>query len=108
MPRSGLGRPRGIENYKTAHQYLNEYVLKVKDALFLLKEDELKKRKIHLKAEAKVRLQNIKLEKTYEDFYSLDFRKYGVDIPPRLKEVKKDIENLNYTKTTLAIPIDKQ
>ena len=25
----------------------------------------------------------------YEDFYSLDFRKYGVDIPPRLKELKK-------------------
>lgn len=25
----------------------------------------------------------------YEDFYSLDFRKYGVDIPPRLKELKE-------------------
>jgi len=26
----------------------------------------------------------------YNDFYSLDFRKYGVDIPPRLKEIKKE------------------
>lgn len=25
----------------------------------------------------------------YNDFYSLDFRRYGVDIPPRLKEIKK-------------------
>ncbi len=25
----------------------------------------------------------------YEKFYKLDFRKYGVDIPPRLEEVKK-------------------
>lgn len=28
-------------------------------------------------------------QKIYEDFYSLDFRKYGVDIPPRLKELKE-------------------
>jgi hypothetical protein len=27
---------------------------------------------------------------SYEKFYSLDFRKYGVDIPPRLEEIKKD------------------
>jgi hypothetical protein len=25
--------------------------------------------------------------KVYQDFYSLDFRKYGVDIPPRLEEL---------------------
>ncbi len=26
-------------------------------------------------------------QKIYQDFYSLDFRKYGVDIPPRLTEI---------------------
>lgn len=26
-------------------------------------------------------------QKIYQDFYSLDFRKYGVDIPPRLNEI---------------------
>lgn len=28
-------------------------------------------------------------QKIYEDFYALDFRKYGVDIPPRLKELRE-------------------
>ncbi len=44
----------------------------------------------------------------YEEFYSLDFRKYGVDIPPRLVDVKKDIENLGNTQGTLILPVDKQ
>lgn len=39
----------------------------------------------------------------YEDFYSLDFRKYGVDIPPRLKEIKKDRPTLE-EKDRLALP----
>jgi len=29
-------------------------------------------------------------KEVYEQFYSLDFRKYGVDIPPRLKDMKKE------------------
>ncbi len=42
-------------------------------------------------------------KKIYEDFYALDFRKYGVDIPPRLKEMReaKNISQkfmLNYAK----------
>ena len=45
---------------------------------------------------------------TYEEFYSLDFRKYGVDIPPRLQEIKKDIEQLSHTQATLSLPVDKQ
>jgi len=44
-------------------------------------------------------------QKIYEDFYSLDFRKYGVDIPPRLKELKEAKETgtehlLGYTPTS--------
>ena len=46
--------------------------------------------------------------KTYEEFYSLDFRKYGVDIPPRLKDVKENIEHLGFTKSTLSLPVNKQ
>lgn len=30
-------------------------------------------------------------QKIYQKFYALDFRKYGVDIPPRLAEIKKNI-----------------
>ena len=37
----------------------------------------------------------------YEDFYSLDFRKYGVDIPPRLKELKKEKSQLIEHKTLM-------
>lgn len=44
----------------------------------------------------------------YDEFYSLDFRKYGVDIPPRLQDVKNDIENLQYAQSTLALPVDSQ
>lgn len=43
----------------------------------------------------------------YEKFYSLDFRKYGVDIPPRLSEVKDDVkllEGLEHSKQTLSLP----
>lgn len=29
-------------------------------------------------------------QKVYEEFYKLDFRKYGVDIPPKLNEIKKE------------------
>lgn len=45
--------------------------------------------------------------KAYEEFYALDFRKYGVDIPPRLEEVKENIEELGYTQCALAAPVDK-
>ena len=38
----------------------------------------------------------------YQKFYSLDFRKYGVDIPPRLTDVKNNLEALNYTGKTLS------
>ena len=37
----------------------------------------------------------------YDDFYSLDFRKYGVDIPPRLKELKKEKSQLIEHKTLM-------
>jgi len=45
---------------------------------------------------------------TYEEFYALDFRSYGVDIPPRLVEVKQEVEKLAYAQSTLALPVDKQ
>jgi len=39
----------------------------------------------------------------YEKFYSLDFRKYGVDIPPRLDEVKADTKRLLYAQESLQL-----
>lgn len=37
----------------------------------------------------------------YEKFYSLDFRSYGVDIPPRLEEVCKDTKRLIFAQRAL-------
>ncbi len=37
----------------------------------------------------------------YEKFYSLDFRKYGVDIPPRLDDIKKDKQLVSYARESL-------
>lgn len=39
----------------------------------------------------------------YEKFYSLDFRKYGVDIPPRLDEIKEETKLLDYAKESLQL-----
>jgi len=39
----------------------------------------------------------------YEKFYSMDFRKYGVDIPPRIDELKKDTKLLTYAKESLQL-----
>ena len=44
----------------------------------------------------------------YEKFYSLDFRKYGVDIPPRLEEVKEQIVSLSQTQHTLSLDTKEQ
>lgn len=37
----------------------------------------------------------------YETFYSLDFRKYGVDIPPRLEDIRKDKKLVSYARESL-------
>jgi hypothetical protein len=37
----------------------------------------------------------------YEKFYSLDFRKYGVDIPPRLDDLCKDKNTMLYAQQSL-------
>lgn len=37
----------------------------------------------------------------YEKFYSLDFRRYGVDIPPRLDELCKDKNSMLYAQQSL-------
>lgn len=37
----------------------------------------------------------------YEKFYSLDFRRYGVDIPPRLDEICKDKNSMLYAQQSL-------
>jgi hypothetical protein len=37
----------------------------------------------------------------YEKFYSLDFRKYGVDIPPRLEELCEDKKLMSYAQQSL-------
>jgi hypothetical protein len=37
----------------------------------------------------------------YEKFYSLDFRKYGVDIPPRLDDICRDRELLSVAQQSL-------
>ena len=39
----------------------------------------------------------------YEKFYKLDFKKYGVDIPPRLSDIKKANPLLATTKETLKL-----
>ena len=36
-------------------------------------------------------------QKIYEKFYALDFRKYGVDIPPRLDEMRQEKELIQRT-----------
>ncbi len=41
--------------------------------------------------------------KTYQKFYSMDFRKYGVDIPPRLDDAKKEKETLLISKQVLGL-----
>ena len=38
---------------------------------------------------------------TYEKFYSLDFRKYGVDIPPRLDDICEDKKMMLYAQQSL-------
>jgi hypothetical protein len=42
----------------------------------------------------------------YEKFYSLDFRKFGVDIPPRLAEICEDKKTMLYAQQSLQ-QIDK-
>jgi hypothetical protein len=42
-------------------------------------------------------------KKAYKKFYSLDFKKYGVDIPPRLNEISMKNEMLLTTKQTLQL-----
>jgi hypothetical protein len=37
----------------------------------------------------------------YEKFYSLDFRKYGVDIPPRLDDLCNDKKMMSYAQQSL-------
>jgi len=39
--------------------------------------------------------------RSYENFYSLDFQKYGVDIPPRIEEIMENKDNLLIMKQTL-------
>ena len=39
----------------------------------------------------------------YTKFYSLEFRKFGVDIPPRLEEVKEDTKRLLYAQESLQL-----
>ena len=70
-----LGRPNRIQKYESVTEYLNEYVFKVKDLLFELKETEFEKRKEHKKALAKMNLQIQKLEMAYaglEEFRKKD------------------------------------
>lgn len=44
----------------------------------------------------------------YQKFYSLDFRKYGVDIPPRLDEICNDTKRLIIAQETLKPVIKEQ
>ena len=44
----------------------------------------------------------------YEKFYSMDFRKYGVDIPPRIDDIKADTKKLLYAQESLQISERKQ
>ena len=44
----------------------------------------------------------------YEKFYSMDFRRYGVDIPPRIDELKEDTKRLLYAKESLQLSDKKK
>lgn len=44
----------------------------------------------------------------YGKFYSLDFKKHGVDIPPRLGDIKKKKELLETTRETLKLENKKE
>ena len=44
----------------------------------------------------------------YQKFYSMDFRKYGVDIPPRLDDAKKEKEKMLVSKQVLSLPVNSQ
>lgn len=44
----------------------------------------------------------------YEKFYSLDFRKFGVDIPPRLDEICQDRKLIEYAQQPLQIAEGKK
>ncbi len=44
----------------------------------------------------------------YQKFYSMDFRQYGVDIPPRLDDAKKEKEKLLVSKQVLSLPVESQ
>jgi hypothetical protein len=46
-------------------------------------------------------------QQIYEDFYKLDFRQYGIDIPPRLKEMKSMRPVLKAPEKPLALPQPK-
>ncbi|GAG29564.1 unnamed protein product, partial [marine sediment metagenome] len=43
-----------------------------------------------------------KAQEVYEKFYKLDFRKYGVDIPPRLDEMRTEKELLQRTQQLMV------
>lgn len=45
---------------------------------------------------------------SYQKFYGLDFRKYGVDIPPRLEEITKDKKLLESAKKPLRLTEKKE
>ena len=70
---SGLGRPRIVEQYKSAYDYLNNYVLVVKDTLIQFKEELKIKQKEYNKAKPRAMLQEQKLNSAYEGFEA--FRK---------------------------------
>lgn len=38
----------------------------------------------------------------------MDFRKYGVDIPPRLDDAKKEKEKMLMSKQVLSLPVESQ
>ncbi len=65
---SAIGRP-GIEaKYSNVHDYLNQYVLKIKDHVIELRKEEFKQRKAWNAAVAKLRFASQRLDRAYEGF----------------------------------------
>ena len=62
---NGLGRPSEADKYNNVHDYLNKFLFKLKDALFILKEDEFKKKKEYNAAHNRAMLQEDKLTRAY-------------------------------------------
>ncbi len=68
-----MARPKVTDKYDSIFEYLENHIFKVKDELFELQEIEAERKKEWDKASSRVKLQKMKLDRSYEGLK--DFRK---------------------------------